>query len=234
MIKKLPNKEHFYYYHWEFFQNDLDITRVFVEKNYSTDMHQQEFYEINIITKGEGIHFIEDNNIPAKVGDVFIIPPNVTHGYIGGEGFDVYHILISDNFIRKFITDLQQLPNFFILFAAEPLMRITTQQPLYLSLSEKQFKPINKILLELLKFEDYNDPISNVIRTNLCMIFISELCKRYSERKKEVVGINYNSDEAFMKSISYIHEHFNKKITIEDLFLRLLSFFQNIFCIILI
>lgn len=217
MEHKLPKKDHFYYYHYEFFQNDLDITRVFVEKNYKTDMHQQEFYEINIITNGKGIHFIEENEVPAIVGDVFIIPPNVTHGYIGGEGFDVYHILISDKFIKKFITDLQQLPNFFTLFAAEPIMRTSTKQPLYLSLNKEQFTEVNKILNELLRYEKIFDSTSNVIRTNLCMVFISTLCKIYSEVSETRENIINNYDEYFMESISYIHQNYHQKISINDL-----------------
>lgn len=217
MAYKLQKKEHYYYYHWEFFKSDLDITRVFVEKNYSTDMHEQEFYEINIITKGEGIHFIEENEMPAKLGDVFIIPPHVTHGYIGGDGFNVYHMLLSDSFIRKFITDLQQLPNFFTLFTAEPLMRTTSTTPLYLSINRENYQLINEILNQLLMYENSFDPISNLLRTNLCMVFISHLCRIYSENIAKDKIHDTSEDESFMKSISYIHENYNKKITINDL-----------------
>jgi len=149
MIKRPPNKDHFYYYHHEFFHTDLNITRAFLEKDYDIGMHQQEFYEINIITKGEGIHFIEENKIPAKVGSVFIIPPNITHGYIGGKNFNVFHILLSEKFMQKNITDLQQLPNFYMLFNAEPLMRTTTRNLLHLSLDKKQIKVVFEIINKL-------------------------------------------------------------------------------------
>ena len=218
MEHKKPKESHNYYYHDDHFKNDLNIIRAFVEKNYDKDMHKQEFYEINIITQGSGFHYIEDNEIPVKVGDVFVIPPNVSHGYIGGKGFDVFHILISENFLRKYNSDLQQIPNFFTLFAAEPIMRVTTQQPLYLSPNKNQFLEINKILDQLLEYESKNDPISNISRSNLTMYFICTICKIYSENQETTNdNIDINYDASFMKSITYIHENFNQNISIEEL-----------------
>ena len=217
MEYKKPKESHNYYWHDDHFLNDLMLTRAFVEKDYKTDMHQQEFYEINIITRGSGVHFIDDNGIKAKIGDVFIIPPNVSHGYIGGEGFDVSHILIGDYFMRKYNSDLQQLPNFFTLFAAEPIMRASTQQPLYLSPKKHQFDEIKKILDELLIHNRLDDPISNISRNNLCMLFICTICRIYSENQESEDNLSIDYDASFMKSISYIHENFNQKISIEDL-----------------
>ena len=214
-IQKPKDKDHYYYYHYEFFNNYFDIVWAFIEKDYETEMHQQEFYEINIITKGEGIHFIENNNIPATLGSVFIIPPNVTHGYIGGGGFDVFHILISDKFIQKFICDLQQFPSFFILFNAEPLMRSSSSQPLHLSLTNEQFNKISEILNKLIEYDDHDNAAKSIIRSNYTMILITYLCEIYSSNN---YLDNYsNSDKAFMRAISLIHERYNKKITIDEL-----------------
>ncbi len=210
-----PNRQS-YYYHWEFFKNHLDISHAFIEKDFEIGMHEQEFFEINIILKGNGMHYFQDSCTSAKTGDVFIIPPNVKHGYLGGEGFDVCHILISDNFINKYITDLQQLPSFFILFSAEPLMRANTKKPLYLSLNSFQFKGLNKTLNALLSCKNHDDPTECLIRSSLTLIIITLLCDIYA--KKDVsLEIVSASDQSFMKSISYIHEHYNEKITIADL-----------------
>lgn len=212
-----PKESHNYYWHDDHFKNDLNLILAFVETDYIKDMHQQEFYEINIITRGNGVHYIEDNGIKTKVGDVFIIPPNVSHGYIGGEGFDVYHILISDYFMRKYSSDLQQLPNFFTLFAAEPIMRASTQQPLYLSPNNEQFVEIKRILDEMSIYNKLTDPISHISKSNLCMLFICTICKIYSENQESDNNLSINYDTSFMKSIAYIHENFSKKISIEDL-----------------
>ncbi len=214
--KKLKEHKQTYYYHWEFFKNHLDITNAFIEKNFQAGMHEQEFFEINIVIKGRGMHYIDNSRTKAKTGDVFIIPPHVRHGYYGGEGFDVCHILISDNFINKYISDLQQLPSFYVLFSAEPIMRANTKSTLHLSLNNVQFKQLLKSINELMKHQDHFDPFDSIKRSSLTMILITLLCEIYAKNTSSLQAKS-SEDEAFMQSISFIHEHYFEKITIADL-----------------
>ncbi len=214
--EKIEKNSPYHYCHWEFFQNHLDITWAFVEKNFTRGMHEQEFYEINIIVKGRGVHYINDSRIPAKVGDVFVLPPHVSHGYLGGEGFDVFHILLSDAFMNKYMTDLQQLPSFFALFSAEPLIRTASEKPLHLSLNKSQFEKANGILQGLLLYNDHTDSFQSLMRSHLTMLFIALICDNYTENSYSV-ETNVPKDVAIMNAISYIHERYNEKITVSDL-----------------
>ena len=96
---KLDNNEEYNFYHWQFFKNHLNITTAFIEKNYIIKMHEQEFYEINVVIKGSGMHYIKNNKSPAKVGDVFIIPPHVPHGK--GRGRDLPALLPHPHGFRR-------------------------------------------------------------------------------------------------------------------------------------
>lgn len=216
-IIKPKNKDHYNYYHHEFFHHFYDITRAFLEKDYETGMHVQEFYEINIITKGKGVHFIENNYFEASIGDVFIIPPHISHGYIGGGGFDVFHILLSDKFMQKFTADLQQFQSFYILFNAEPMLRSSSKKPHFLSLTSEQLKETNNILSFLLKHENHNNVSDAVIQSNYIMVLLSSFCKFYSENNKLFNENKSHSDEDFMNVISIIHERYYEKLTIEYL-----------------
>lgn len=204
------------FYHWQFFKNHLDITRAFVEKNYNRNMHSQEFYEINIVTKGSGMHYLQDKKIPISVGDVFIIPPHTAHGHAGGNGFDVYHILLSDDFMNKYKTELQQLPSFYTLFSAEPLMRSNIGAKFHLSLDKEQFKHITPICNNILKFNSHENPFECVNRNHYVMVLISYFCEIYAKNFAEREA-HISQDEIFMKSISYIHEYYYEKITIGTL-----------------
>ncbi len=229
--EKIEKQPHYYYYHSEFFQNHLDIVWAFIEKNFSRNMHEQEFFEINVVVKGRGMHYINENRIPAKVGDVFVIPPHVSHGYLGGEGFDVFHILLSDSFMNKYMTDLQQLPSFFALFSAEPLMRTSSEKPLHLSLNKQQFEKANGILKNMLSYENHNDSFESLMRSHFTMIFITLICKSYTENAFSVESSTPEEDIAIMNAVSYIHERYNEKITISDLmkisYLSRTSFIQK-------
>lgn len=215
-LQKLGNHDHYYYTHADFFTYTSDLVHAFLMKDYNIGMHEQEFYEINIISRGEGIHYINNNLVSAKEGNVFIIPPQVSHGYVGGNGFDVFHIILSDAFMNKFFADLQHLPSFYKLFGAEPLMRGKTSYPLYLTLSKEQLKPTLNILFEISRYNNFSDPAECLIRNNLAMASIGLLCNAYSMENPNA-DMTLNEEHAMMESISYIHEKYFEKITIENL-----------------
>ncbi len=215
-IKKLARHGHYYHTHSDFFNNSLDLVHAFLMPNYEIGMHEQEFYEINVISKGGGIHFINDNRVNASAGDVFIIPPRISHGYIGGMDFDVFHVILSDSFMNKYIADLQQLPSFFTLFGAEPLMRGKTASPLHLTLSSGALDYTLSVLKQIAAYQRYDDPVECLIRSNFAMVAIGLLCNAYAT-SAPLEDRHSGEDRALMESISYIHEHYYEKITIEDL-----------------
>ena len=158
------------------FEHVLGNVRMLTRKNFRCDMHMQEFFEMNIITRGKGKHHIGDNVVDAEMGDVFVIPPMVKHGYSRKEGeLDVFHLLIGNKFIEKNIAELQKIPSFFVLFTAEPLMRATTKAPLYLHLDEEQFSKIYKLLCESLEYQVFDDSFDATIRSSYCMMIIALL-----------------------------------------------------------
>ncbi|MBO5714845.1 MAG: helix-turn-helix domain-containing protein [Clostridia bacterium] len=212
----LARHKHYFYYHWEFFQTPHDLVHAFLEKDFNTGMHEQEFYEINIITKGSGVHYIHTSRVEATIGDVFIIPPRVSHGYLGGEGFDVFHLLLSDTFMNKHMADMQLFPSFYTLFGAEPMMRGKTESNLYLKLSPEDFKVIMNILWQIAHYKNYGDTVEDLMRSNFAMIAIGMMCQTYTQSCIQR-GFDAGNDHAIMKSISFIHEKYFEKITIDDL-----------------
>ena len=215
-ITKLGNHEHYYHTHDDFFKHSSDLVHAFLMKDYDIGMHEQEFFEINIISRGHGVHYINNNMINANVGDVFIIPPKISHGYVGGDGFDVFHIILSDAFMNKYIADLQNLSAFYKLFGAEPLMRGRTTYPLHLTLSKEELAPALNIIFEISRYINFSDPTECLIRSNLAMASISLLCNAYALSNPNS-AMSQSEDHALMESISYIHERYYDKITIENL-----------------
>lgn len=213
---KLADHGHYYYSHSDFFHHSSDLVHAFLMKDYEIGMHEQEFYEINVVVKGAGVHYLDGRRVNAEMGDVFIIPPKMGHGYLGGKDFDVFHLILSDAFMNKYIADLQQLPSFYMLFGAEPLMRGKTSNPLHLSLSAGALDAITKIMKEIESYTDYSTPVECLIRNGLAIVVIGMLCNAYNEGD-ERINPAFGEDRALMKSISYIHERYFEKITIDDL-----------------
>jgi len=213
----LPKEDYYIYKSAENFINPLDLIHAFTMQNYSIGMHIQDFWEINIIIQGKGMHYFESNKLTVKRGDVFIIPPNTSHGYASEQGFDVFHLLINNRFIEKYLSDLQLLNSFFILFTAEPLMRSNGSEPLHLTLTGAQFNQLRSLLQILQKYSAPQLPSDSIACNSLAMILITELCEMYSENANSTNNLPTPNDTAFMNALTMIHEHYDEKISIAQL-----------------
>lgn len=211
----LENASKFYYESKRTFKSELDNAHGYVMKNYRIGMHMQEFFEINIVTRGRGKHYIEDNCLDAEVGDVFIIPPMVRHGYTGGEGFDVFHLTLSDRLIEKNMKELQMLPSFFALFTAEPLLRVKGRKGLHLKLTESQFGDVNGLLSQLLVMRGRKSSCYSLARSGIAISVIALLCEAHTENNE--LPTTRDRDVNFINAISYIHENYSEKLTIDKL-----------------
>ncbi len=215
----LPNHYDYYYTQKQVFGDELDNIHAFVMHNYKIGMHIQEFLEINIVVNGNGLHYIEENCLEVDVGDIFIIPPNIRHGYLGNPGFDVFHILIHQRFLDKHSADFHALDSYFDLFRAEPIMRTKSKKPLHLRLSDERFEKVRALLSQMEDYPDTNSASDCLARSGLTMVLIPLLCKAYSESGSIVRGAGklQHSDECFMKAISKIHECYNEKLEVTEL-----------------
>ena len=200
----LPKHRIYYYTQKRVFGDEPDSVHAFVMPGYNIGMHVQEFHEINIVIRGKGMHYIEENCLEATVGDIFIIPPEVRHGYVGAPDFDVFHVLIHRRFIEKHSFDFQSLESYFDLFSAEPIMRTKSKKPLYLKLSDERFEKVRALLSQMEEYPDTALASDCLARNGLTTVLISMLCKAYSESENSVDtgGGLHRADECFMKAIS--------------------------------
>ena len=214
----LENDTHYKFTVGEIFKTQLGMIRGFVERDYSRDMHCQEFFEINIVLGGSGMHYVGEGRLPVSRGDVFIIPPDLRHGYMGQQGFDVYHLLIGPMFFEKYSADLMLLPAFSALFKVEPAMRERFCSDLHLKLRDDRLLSIMPLLDSISKGSYQDTPENIIICMSEAMILIAMICSEFAKLlvNKESSS-KLGSDETFMKSIAHIYERYYEKILISDL-----------------
>ena len=216
-MQKLNKNPKYYFKNEITFSEPLDNSHYFVMENYEIGMHKQGFFEINIIIRGRGMHHIEGTEVDAEFGDVFIIPPEVEHGYTGGEGFDVYHILVNNKFMQKNIADLQQMDGFSMLFNVEPMMRGKVNRHFHLKMTEAQLGGIKPLLDERKHQRRFVSAEESAISTGCLYIIIAKLCQIYVENTA-ISNTDHNiRDAAFMRSLALIHERYCERITVEEL-----------------
>ncbi len=236
----LPQGLHDYFFK-DFFPEDesgKNIICYYHDSNlaYPITMHSHEFYEINIVVQGSGVHYINGGKIHANKGDVFIICPHMEHGYFEIENMVIFHILINDTFFKFFNDKLERLSGYVSLFQIEPEMRTQMARNAFLHLSEDSFFVIMGKIKELMSYkidivdkgnqeyvEEQEDNIFiNSIKESIVFQIISLFCYYYdgkikASREKKMQGLDasFECESLVVRAIEYMSRNLSSKMTIE-------------------
>lgn len=188
----------------------------FHQNDFPIPMHTHEFYEINIITKGTGTHYIENNSFSINSGDFFIIPPNIKHGYSEQSELTIFHIILSEKFFKKYGNDLCSIHGFSLLFNIEPQLRTKRNMKIFPSISPGSFMyfltEINK-LYKLNQLSDGHETEKCIKTLNLISEFAAIITSdQFKDVKKHFVDI-----PQITTVLSFIDNNYSEKITLEDL-----------------
>lgn len=224
---------------WKFAEcaqsNDpLKLTSIFCHKHYSIKMHTHDYFEVNFVVSGKGMHYTEVGSTPVKAGDVFVIRPFDKHGYLEAENFNVFHLCIEKNFFNKYYADLNLLPGFPLLFGIEPKMRRYKNSYPYFCIDGDDFKHI-KDLFDSLDFIEHKHGMLDYINMyGMSLMLISTLCQLYYERisslAKSKADIDGRDDKymSIFLALDYIHKNYAQKISLDDL-LKVALLSKNVF-----
>ena len=214
-INSIPRSPRYVYTVDYIFPNPYQSAAAFVKRNDETGFHIQEFYEICVISRGEGYHVIEDSVVRAKRGDVFIVPPGRRHAIRGGRTLDVHYLHLSPSFFDEYRDKMTELPTFLSLFEIEPSMRVSgdTYRHLYI-----EDEPLNEVtsLIESLESAWQHDPASKLILEGYMIVILTIFCREY-EKLQTKIGKNASNDKFFMDTISYVIKNYNRQLTIDEL-----------------
>lgn len=197
-----------------FGNNHYEYIKSFTHRDYSIGYHIHKFYELNIVINGEGYHYIEQMSCPANPGCVFLIPPNVKHGYMSLKNLDVYHMLIHKDFLKDCFGEFERTDGFSLLFEIEPRLRANYDESVFLSLSDselgilKQDIGIIETLTDVKNSDIFVNAIAKKILCYLCFLMAHKhaVLEKNQEGDNELVNI--------IDSLNYIHKNFNEKLTI--------------------
>ena len=209
-IEDIPRAER-YFFDVEYIFPGTRTVDAFQKENFETGFHEQAFYEINIITKGEGYHALGNQLLEAKRGDVFIVPPYQRHAFVGGDGFNCYHFMVSPHYLQKNLHMLITLPNFFTLFEIGPIMSMHNGHFARLTLTDGQLSKVISTL-DLIQQADWSEIGCSIYNECVATMAIVLLCESYESQ-----DVKKNPDEFFAESITVIMQRFNEKLTIDEL-----------------
>lgn len=119
----MDEKEDFKIYELKEFTDDSDFP-FFIQYGRHDDalfVHShKDFSELTVVLSGEACHIVEDEKMPVRKGEVFIVHGNTRHGYTDTHNFRICNIMFREDYfdLKKF--DISRISGFQALFYIEP------------------------------------------------------------------------------------------------------------------
>lgn len=195
------------------FQGQNSHVLAYLHTEFPLGMHNHDYYEMNIVTAGEGIHCFGSHECMVKAGDVFLIPPQIYHGYYRAEGLAVHHILFSNAFFRDYKARLSEFPQYTTLFEIEPNMR---DKQVFPSCGKKQ---LQELLYHAQMLPDREQTLTDVeaLTADARAILLLAVLFRWQAENVQTKD-NRKNAYAVLQVMEYITRHYGEKITLEQLY----------------
>ena len=178
--------------------------------------HTHDFYEINIVYSGVGMHQLEKKDILTQCGDVFIIPPHMKHGYSCRADLTVYHILLSNSFLDTFLPFLEKMRGYNMIFNIEPMFREYFEKPYYLKSEDMPFEQL-KHYIALIEAHNGADNNESATVAHILSLIAALSDTIYTSRPINIDTLPNEHVLTVLESMEYIENHFDDRIDFKEI-----------------
>ena len=183
------------------------MVRGFTYENYTIEMHTHEFYEMNVILSGTGVHCMGERQLSVRSGDVFVIPPMVAHAYKNTDRLQVYHILLHRDFVAQNQAEATKVKGYLHFMEIEPFLR-SNDSTLFLHLSASQLMQLQADLSFIDDSSSFEQSLKNHAAWKI-IYWLSWLLSRQMDQQ----GHSSKYEASILKALEYIHEHYDDKLS---------------------
>ena len=208
---KLPSYSKYLFTEKDIFKGKTDVAHTFVKRAYQRDMHTQEYYEIVMIGRGVGIHYVANERFFTSTGDVFVIPPHTPHGFYPIECLDVYHLILRRDFLKRYAELLSGVKNLTSILEKGGLNGRNA-----LSLGYDKFKEIKLLFKEMTVYHKSTDTTCHTIQASIAVAILSIISHLYTkiDPKRDSLTLSRN---AIINLLPSINDRIGERLTVEGL-----------------
>lgn len=186
----------------------------YVHTEFPLGSHCHDFYEINVVLAGHGIHYINGIPCEAPLGSVFVIPPKVLHGYHASDDLQVWHLLLHRDFFEMQVQSLSSLPCFVSFFEIEPSVR---DKELFLCLDEAQRAELGRQTTYLPPCEYTLSKTDAYLAQTQALLVLSLLLKWYAVYHPHSDRPRTKKNARLLEVMSHIRLHYAEHLTLSEL-----------------
>lgn len=173
--------------------------------------HTHEYFQIYYVAHGSLSHFVSGTSSELCRGDMFIIPPGITHYIVPGDSTVFYSFSFMPDFMYESIAQGSLSSSFISRLTSSKASDIRPK----VSVSPDEIIYIESIMENILKdFEKKPLGFNDSIRAYLALL-ISLIARIYYETTNEEVSANFNSNKEFvLHCIEYMENNFTDNISL--------------------
>jgi AraC-like DNA-binding protein/mannose-6-phosphate isomerase-like protein (cupin superfamily) len=185
-------------------------------ENPDQPLHAHNFIEIVIVNKGHGIHLLEEQRHSLVVGDVFVVPRGIRHGYVNEGQLAITNVLFQMSTIDHHFPEIKSLQGFFSFFMADTApKRMTQHVGRLLNLNREELAHVKDLQNKI--GQEQRESLSGT--TSMCLLYLAQILiylSRLLEMRKRTHCLT-DSLLQFSRVYKHINQHFREKITIAEL-----------------
>ena len=176
--------------------------------------HAHEFFQIYFIISGSLVHYLDDESSTLSYGDMFIIPPGITHRVSFKPGTVFYSLSFSADFLNATLSDNILAKNFLSSLCERKAQSI---KPKISVLPEKTRYVEGMMELILKEFTEKPLGYYSVIQT--CVeLLITVLARSYFESAKPDISDHFKTDKQLvLHCIDYIESSYKENISLKEI-----------------
>lgn len=176
-------------------------------------LHTHEFLELEVMTRGDGFHVVEEGEYPICAGDAFVVWGNSAHGYRNRTNFRMINVQFELSFLDILDKEITELPGYKALFLIEPKLKKRHKFRAQLKLNTHMLVQVNDVLEHMLKESENKFPAYRSVLRSLFIHLVTVLSRAYSEVSRHASNRLLSVTEV----IEYINAHYTEHIELETL-----------------
>jgi AraC-like DNA-binding protein len=192
-----------------------------LQPNHIIEQHAHDFVELVYVLDGKAIHTIEGTSYELQAGDVFVIEPNIKHGYTGliNQSATIFNVIFERTLLDSEIKSLRKLPSFVDFFYIAPFFTQNTPFLSYMPVFIKKKAEIDEHFQRLLQeWETQELGYQIVIKMRLieCLIILSR-CFDQQNKMKPSIPFQHHEKAIIYSAMELIDKYSSKPINLEQL-----------------
>ncbi len=165
--------------------------------------HSHDFYELVIVSQGQGLQALEGMDLPITAGDVFLLQGRQRHFFHNRRNLELFNVMYDPEQIELPENELRRMPGYCAMFLLEPTYRKQHRFASRLHLKRMQLAHVEAICSEMKKESAERHPGHEVVLRAKLLELIAYLSRAYMQgestetqalqRVGEVIGAMENN-----------------------------------------